>query len=69
MQKKLGCIKCGYELYDVHPPDEVYTFAKRFKDKDEKAIKIEVACKNCNHMNSLFWVKKSASNRQGLQKT
>ena len=55
---KYGCIKCGYELHEVHPPDDVYTVAKRFKDKEEEALKIEVACTNCNHRNTIFWVKK-----------
>ena len=54
---KYGCTKCGYELYEVHSPDDVYTVAKRFKEKDEEAIVIHVVCKNCLQQNTIFWVK------------
>ena len=54
---KYGCTKCGSELSEVHPPDDVYTVAKRFKEKDEAAIVIHVVCKKCMQRNTIFWVK------------
>ena len=55
---KYGCIKCGTELYEVHPPDDVYTVAKRFKGREEEGIRMEITCTKCRHRNMIFWVKK-----------
>jgi hypothetical protein len=55
---KYGCIKCGAELYELYPPDDVYTVAKRFREKEEEAIKIEITCAKCRLKNTIFWVRK-----------
>ena len=60
---KYGCIKCGAELYEVLPPDDVYTTAKRFKEKEEEAFRIEVICTNCRYRNTFFCVKSQKNNQ------
>ena len=37
---KLSFEKTRYNFvaHEVHPPDDIYTVAKRFKEKDEKAL-------------------------------
>ncbi len=55
--KNYGCVRYGHELYEVYPPDDVYTVSKRFKDRDEEAIRIQVVCEKCKHKNTIFWVK------------
>jgi len=55
---KYGCMKYGAELYDIYPPDDIYTSLKRFKEKEEDGFRIEVNCTKCHQKSTFFWVKK-----------